>query len=974
MGDDKTAQQGKKTSTEGKKGSSKKSGSEKTLAPLMILRVRCACALHDGAAPANPWIRGLWVIWAPKPADAAARPAHYFVGRTDTSGYLTLETAPGDMLGGVFNDSGRIIAQKGQKYLFWLVRHPGSEVAREIAAALPVQSEANAFRLGMMPGDYLYEQAHEAEFADDLVVSPGQIGLGMQATGKSATKKPVKEIVLAVPPKPELFLPGPEGGKGAALCSKGSAGSKTYGGWLLYKEDLLEPKGKSPRMVQPFEACAELRAQVRRLQFHLGALRYLIGDHGHPYVPTRVGDYVNDGSFELVTWNSVMRFQADAEKGQAVKVEAGLHGRLLQNVTPGLNDPTFGAPKVDPVNPKDYAWDFDISRKYAKVSAAPSSASPALDPKGVCGARTAAAIRAWLTGGLRKPGGILVRLRSGSPYWIREDAALMLDTINGELDRVGFSKGVLVTHTYRDARVDALGAGFGRAKRSIHKTGFAFDLMNSGFQPNTVWPVVLEMETEAVVSAASSTGEPAPVGADVERVKVEWRLHLPLDASKPAAAREALAAETKTPNLVREEVQGWVYDPESPLGGRLSSKKQGLFLDFTALCGYHGFQRIHSFGKKDIAEQDWRGGARLFPCSKPADLAGMFAEITQMKGGKEGDANKVFYAVSGELPAGFAALPPAAREAQLEVMVTAGEAQKVALSAVDAKEMGAILDWIGRVAAKDMPADLAMEVLYNKKSGASPEEHKKHLEEQIATRFGALLAPTSMKKGNQVVGEKPAQFEGFVFECFKEGAAAGAADAEVVLERGSYSVGDEKSMFPTESFRIRPKLATLAGLRGAKVAYFPRTFGEAIGQEWWHFQYAKGLAMKPGDLAAAKEAARKEVERRDAELKKAEEDLSAAQAKLDESKGKVAALKKEHRTAEVAEAEKALKPLKAGVEDAKKKVSALKGDKEKPKLKQRSTATSLTYAWWTLIEDLGWCREAMEWMGYKPEDFTATAS
>src|SRR5207237_171224 len=88
-----------------------------------------------------------------------------------------------------------------------------------------------------------------------------------------------------------------------------------------------------------------------RLQYHLGAMRYPIGNHGHPYTPElqksdgkRYGKPVahNPGEFDVALWNGVLAFQRDLAAGQANKVDPSL---LLQSLTSRIFDPHPEAPK-----------------------------------------------------------------------------------------------------------------------------------------------------------------------------------------------------------------------------------------------------------------------------------------------------------------------------------------------------------------------------------------------------------------------------------------------------------------------------------------------------------------------------------------------------------------------------------------------------------------------------------------------------
>src|SRR5262249_54348650 len=113
-------------------------------------------------------------------------------------------------------------------YEFFFVRHPSVELATKIRADL-------------LKDDTKWDGT-----------PPLRIEPKRAATGKA--KKDI-ELVVTTPETAESYVP-----KGSAL----------YKGWVLFRD-------------MPNHPCC--RDQVVRLQYHLGALRYWVGNHGNPYAP-----------------------------------------------------------------------------------------------------------------------------------------------------------------------------------------------------------------------------------------------------------------------------------------------------------------------------------------------------------------------------------------------------------------------------------------------------------------------------------------------------------------------------------------------------------------------------------------------------------------------------------------------------------------------------------------------------------------
>ena len=356
-------------------------------------------------------------------------------------------------------DSYRVLA--GQKYELYLIQHPDIGYAREV--------------LGLI-------NEGEKKFGEPHVITASQEG------------------VLVVPEDPKAFLPG---------------GSDLFDGWYLYRS-------------MPSGQCKPVKEQVARLQAQLGALRYIVGNGIWPYVPDfneeddKSGGF-NHGVFDVRVMSAVYAFQRDALGAEApFKVK-----------DPKPQDAFFSAPASRTPQPEALlrarapslkAMTADHSWSYLERSETPPAAPARPDQAdGTVDRSTAKALKQWLEEGLRKPGAILVQVRDprGWGLWMRPEAAQAWFAWNEIVLALGFEKGVCVNHTYRSIQVDIGHAGYGRAARSIHKTGLAMDLGLMGDFKNSVenWPVAYVREPTAE--------------------RIQWRLYGALSLQLPQAEEEA---------------------------------------------------------------------------------------------------------------------------------------------------------------------------------------------------------------------------------------------------------------------------------------------------------------------------------------------------------------------------------------------------------------------------------------------------
>lgn len=463
-------------------------------------------------------------------------------------------------------DSYRVLV--GQKYELYLIQHPDIGYAREV---LQFINEGGNERYG-----------------------------GPQTITASS------EGVFIIPEDPKLFLPG---------------GDAEYGGWYLFRS-------------MASGQCRPVREQVAKLQAQLGALRYIVGNSIHPYLPDfneeddRSGGN-NFGVFDVRVMNAVYSFQCDALGGEApFKVKdpkpQDAFFAVPASFTPHPNDLLEGrAPSLKITKP-EHSWAYlERSDKSVSSPLRPNQAD------GTVESSTARALRHWLQEGLSKPGAILVRVLDprGWGLWMRPEAAYGWFAWNQIAMALGVEEGICVNHTYRSAQVDIGHAGYGRAARSIHKTGLAMDLgLMKGFKSSVQnWPVAYVRElvgdrirwrlyglvtfhvpSRGVVDAAEAAKK---LGAElVQRLQgaLSSQSNHVLVRTDPAkllqTAVQRLVRQLQTDPLAffgryyKHEIPLWDYDAYHPEGGcpKKTVGADGLLKDqATATEFYRDHQSMH---------------------------------------------------------------------------------------------------------------------------------------------------------------------------------------------------------------------------------------------------------------------------------------------------------------------------------------------------------------------------------------------
>jgi hypothetical protein len=392
---------------------------------LMQLQVVCAKA-------AEHRLTGLFVITRPEgPAEPESEgenaPGRYSLGIVDKRGYVV--ALGQDSPWAVILDDDKPQTTKfsiGQKYRGCFMRHANADLARAFVEYLNTGKDRN--------GDGFADWGKIEEITKELAF-------------ELVDKNEGKQLMLKVEEEPTAFLPpGPE----------------LYGGWTLYRD-------------MPNADCADVIKQVTKLQCHLGALRYPIGQQERPYWPQpknpdpkKAAEYYNEGIFEARTQAAFVRFQEHAEKATAARLintsrTIGAHVKLDPQFEPiGHSGHPWAYVCIDPEGPKD---------KISKLER---------HTFGVMDRHSEKAISQWLKEGLRKPGKILLEVavdtyhtRPGT-VWLREEAAVALQLWRQLLRAFGNTRYALRTgHTFRNI-VD-MSHGDGKALASIHKTGLAMD-------------------------------------------------------------------------------------------------------------------------------------------------------------------------------------------------------------------------------------------------------------------------------------------------------------------------------------------------------------------------------------------------------------------------------------------------------------------------------------------------------------------
>lgn len=723
-------------------------------------RLRCE-AEHE-----SPWLTGLHVFLRPKPVGAVdPYDVPFTVARVDAEGYLVpafvtrLAKVPA------------IPLVPGTTYELYLLRHPDPEYGRRLT-----------LMAGWASGPVLFL---EREFGAPVALTPA-----IEVTNPKPPKgPPVKEVVLRVPEAPDLFHP-----KGAAL----------YAGWTLFRD-------------MPNASCPCVRDQVSRLQHHLGALRYPVGASGAPYVPepkkglipddsgrlvpapppgsaadkkipddrrpTFSYEFPNESVFDVATWNSVLAFQRDAKAGRALACPKRPHDALLSKMEPTRVE---GWRRADTIR---------LAHDYAVTAPAPASATCAkVTVDGFVEKQTAQALTSWVTQALRRPDRVLVPLEATPGQtnwllWVRDDSVAPYRAWIQSARHLGFAHGVALNHTYRDARVDAGGAGYGRAKLSIHKTGLAFDLRMHRFH-------FTEQGTFDVWFVREK-----PEG------RTSWRVY------GRAKKTPNLAAQ---PELFTDTIAPWQYDAIDLDGGKPGPCPQlapgETFIDLTAVGKRHGFLPIHSFasgwyGTKeetivlDSVASFERAVKKLetlvkqhAASVKQVGVATEFIDRADSQG-----TNKPRVGGGGQL----------LMRRDDAVFDREEGRRRLAMLGLD-RETVQVLERDAQV--------LALWLKIMKERGPTPDVR--------------ISKPADAEKLQKLIRKVFVGRDIFVF--------AGVA-AEGSPERVTVSA---TTVLPAAPFIVRPCTEAFDATPGTTVE-FPRLFGEAIGMEWWHFQMTETIRGRP---------------------------------------------------------------------------------------------------------------------------------
>ncbi len=504
---------------------------------------------RQGKFHKDPWLRRLYVLWAaPVPPAAEGKEQlspKFALVQSDDKGYLSRTLTNLDPSGG---ESLPLIPDT--KYLFYFVRHPGDDLPLKV--------------LQQLTEDYAAAQKKWGE--------PQEIAPEFKATGKSEKGHPVSEGIIGIDEDSDNYIP---------------KGSDFYDGWVLFRD----MPGMGSNVHDSDIQCACLRTQVKRLQYHLGNLRYPIGNHNHPYSPEPCAPakvkkghkapkrlYPNEGLFDIVTWSAVLAFQRDAREGNAL----ALNPEDLPKST--LSDGNF-----DPPDTPEWSMEAVESAKWISTTQADKTKANAAMPADydlydtIVEATTGDAIKAWLANDFRKPGKILVAWPAQHDIWMQEDVRPVIDSLDGDLKRLGVRSGAYFTCSFRDARMSVVDPEPGQVQNSIHKSGFAFDFhMAEDMAHGTEeYPLYFVKDENA------NTG------------RVRWIVWVKVAESTVAKDEYLEYADSITP---------WNYDPESETGGDSDPPlffPGYKFLNFTKVCKRWGMTNIsaHKTGWQYVPAQ-----------------------------------------------------------------------------------------------------------------------------------------------------------------------------------------------------------------------------------------------------------------------------------------------------------------------------------------------------------------------------------
>lgn len=711
-------------------------------------------------------------------AEEKPPPPRFEIGRTDDQGYLVPLGSEG--VGPVMVESIKLVADI--PYEMYLVRHP------DIMLAQAIQRELNDC-LGKPRTGKLIESWPDPETYTPTVEF-------FAPTGE-------EQLTISIPNEAARFMP---------------PGPSRYGGWTLYKE-------------MPHAGLQEVQDAVTKLQFDLGALRYVVGAEP-PYEPEALNkkqtnkSSANVGKFDARTMSAVLHLQRQILAGSAGKPNA------FQ-----VSDKAAAHAKAKGATAVVASHAYLKGSPIITAPPTPHRGETSLLADGVVDAITARAIQLWLDQGLRRLGPVLVGTRARCPkpighwdVWLREEANDAFDAWRATTIALGYAEGIAANHTYRTPLQDIGSADYGRSPVSIHKTGLAIDVGVKGFTASVDdWPIVFVRD--ALVEKKE--------GGVVIGHRAYWRLYARSDlpADQTAAAAELttrLQALTDDPGMTATvatkllgelsanaagffetyfaaKVAQWVYDAYDDEGGvpgvpqsaaeRYADPKWTRWIDITKLGELCQLQRIGSFTNKlRPTGSDWGLAAVQVVPDKISKLSSLAKGVQSAQGQvKEAvdvtiDGKKVPLQnlQAGALVAYADALPKFTTDKALK-----------RFCAVNGSSLRVSLSWSAKGKEAIEAAAAALEGISIKMVAAEVDQ---------TPRTGADWAAWLRERVATLEQQAPAQ-----------------------LTDGSSSAQAK----PPQRLSLLPVVAELEGgpvrVPNDKCVTYPAP-GAPIGMEWWHFQ------------------------------------------------------------------------------------------------------------------------------------------
>ncbi len=712
--------------------SKSKSKRKVTITRLLLARVRCDVDHPAGKGKVDSWLRRLYVLWAATAPDGTrAEPFH--LAQTDDQGYLSplisdLDPHP---------ETGQPL-MPDVAYFFVFVRHPEDSLPRKILK--------------------------DINGGDTKWGTGKSYTLKTEETGKNKGK-PVNELVLRIPEDPAEFTP---------------QGSELYKKWVLFRG----MPGSGPGADDTDDVqCPPLREQTRRLQFHLGRLRYWVSNMKHPYSPqnfrrdrrNKKPYKPNEGIFDLITWNAVLAFQRHAKAGTAVKLaDDATRAPLLtgNDYEPGLNT---GESK----------FQIHEAEKYVAGTDAPEADAIAqIDYETVVDANTGDAVKKWLDNGLRKPGGVLIA-HGGDETWMNSRALDSYNKWHKAMKELGFEKGISVSNVLRDPRI-GIKTGHGMISTSIHKTGFALDLTMSWGKgkidrnAGEYYPLYYEKDP------AVTKGILWNVYALVPQDKIPTQ-DMVADPDPVSSFPQGYHSTSKPYVKYVRRINNFVYDPLSTAGGKSEPLEisGSYFLNVTLVAREFGFTRIppHATGWQLIPSHQFTVADNT--------LDAIVARLTKHLASVRSDdklSGPTFTFIDGN----------------------------------NTKE----------IRFKDCATMISQLMAWRKITGrhkASPE-----LELDPNTKEDARLIATLRRSIYQFAPPKP-----------QKGEPAGVKLKLGILADGNLSSGEfnKAFVFPEEPFLLWPITEPVTLSKGTIVSC-PQIVGDPPHLEWWHHQWVQGYQGK----------------------------------------------------------------------------------------------------------------------------------